>query len=402
MSSPTTSILVKVGVKGLMISFILICFLLTLILMPSLFAKSVFTATPALNRHMHFPVTFAYLLSASKGDVHSLNRTLTALYHPANQYLLHLDFKATPEEHSLLSHIVLSNPVFTQFGNVKIVEKPNLVTYRGPTMLAATLHGMAILLRCCRWDWFINLSASDYPVVTQDDLIVAFSNLPRNLNFIQHSRLLGWKIKKRARPIIIDPGLYSINESEIIWSSEQRSLPTAFKLFTGSAWTIISRSFAEYMVLGWENLPRTLLIFYTNFISSAEGYFQTVVCNSEYKNTTVNHDLHYITWDNPPKQHPLYLGLKDYRRMILSSAPFARKFKKNDPVLDKIDREILRRHKGQFTYGGWCLVGKSRSCSGGVEGVKRFSLRPGAGSRRLKALLSKMLSDKYFRRRQCK
>ena len=88
-------------------------------------------------------------------------------------------------------------------------------------------------------------------------------------------------------------------------------------------------------------MPRTLLLYYTNFVSSPEGYFQTVICNSEdYKNTTVNHDLHYITWDNPPKQHPRSLGLKDYRRMVLTSRPFARKFKRNDPVLDKIDREL--------------------------------------------------------------
>lgn len=38
-------------------------------------------------------------------------------------------------------------------------------------MLATTLHAMAILLRTCKWDWFINLSASDYPLVTQDGMV---------------------------------------------------------------------------------------------------------------------------------------------------------------------------------------------------------------------------------------
>lgn len=174
-------------------------------------------------------------------------------------------------------------------------------------------------------------------------------------------------------------------------------------VFSGSAWTILSRSFAEYCILGWDNLPRTLLLYYTNFISSPEGYFQTVICNSkDHQNTTVNHDLHYITWDNPPKQHPLTLGLKDYRRMILSSVPFARKFKKNDPVLDKIDRELLRRRNGQFAHGGWCWNGKRGGCSGGNARGNSGVLRPGAGSRRLRALLTKMLSPRNFRRRQCR
>lgn len=50
-----------------------------------------------------------------------------------------------------------------------MITKANLVTYRGPTMVANTLHAAAVLLReGGDWDWFINLSASDYPLVTQD------------------------------------------------------------------------------------------------------------------------------------------------------------------------------------------------------------------------------------------
>jgi hypothetical protein len=38
-------------------------------------------------------------------------------------------------------------------------------------MIATTLHGAAILLkRNKEWDWIINLSASDYPLVTQDGM----------------------------------------------------------------------------------------------------------------------------------------------------------------------------------------------------------------------------------------
>ncbi|KAG5232879.1 glycosyltransferase family protein [Salix suchowensis] len=314
-----------------------------------------------------YPVTFAYLVSASRGDAKKLMRVLKALYHPGNYYLIHVDADAPEKERREIAEFVSSDPVFGLVGNVWIVGKPNLVTYRGPTMLATTLHAMAILLRSCKWDWFINLSASDYPLVTQDDLIDAFSTLPRNLNFIQHSSRLGWKLNKRARPIMIDPALHSLNKSEIWWVMKQRSLPTAFKLYTD-------------LLLSIALWAGTLLLYYTNFVSSPEGYFQTVICNSEdYKNTTANHDLHYITWDTPPKQHPRSLGVKDYRRMILSSRPFARKFKKNDPVLDKIDRELLRRYKGQFAYGGW----------------------PGPGSRRLQNLLTKLLSEKNFKR-QCR
>ncbi|KAF7852246.1 hypothetical protein BT93_L5386 [Corymbia citriodora subsp. variegata] len=399
------------------IKLFITCFMLTSIVFFLLYIPTKLTVpitrfkpTVAFNlrkANSSYPVTFAYLISASQGDVPKLRRLLKALYHPGNYYLIHMESGAPESERREVVNFVSEEPVFGLVGNVWVVGKPNLVTYRGPTMLGTTLHAMAMLLRTCRWDWFINLSASDYPLVTQDDLMHAFSELPKDVNFIQHSGRLGWKFNKRGKPIIIDPGLYSTNKSELWWVIKQRTLPTAFKLYTGSAWMVLSRSFSEYCIAGWENLPRTLLLYYSNFVSSPEGYFQTLVCNSEdYKNTTANHDLHYISWDTPPKQHPRSLGLRDYRKMVLSNRPFARKFKQDDPVLNKIDRELLKKRRGEFTHGGWCSGMKSRgkprrTCSS-LQSLDSSVLRPGPGARRLKTLLSRLLSVRNFSKRQCK
>lgn len=131
-------------------------------------------------------------------------------------------------------------------------------------------------------------------------------------------------------------------------------------------------------------------MYYTNFLSSPEGYFQTVVCNvQEFINTTVNTDLHYIAWDNPPKQHPHYLTVDDYREMVDSNAPFARKFGKNESVLDKIDSELLGRKPDGFVPGGWF----------GYTDITL--LRPGPGAKRLKSLISGFLSDKDFDKKHC-
>ncbi|KAG6603457.1 beta-glucuronosyltransferase GlcAT14A [Cucurbita moschata] len=400
------------SLKLLTISFLLTSTLLSFFFIQTKLTKPIAAITPPINSlyspksNLSYPVSFAYLISASDGDARRLKRLLSAIYHPGNHYLIHMDQGASASHHREIAEFLTQNPVFRRVGNVWMVGKPNLVTYRGPTMLATTLHSMAILLRTCKWDWFINLSASDYPLLTQDDLIDAFSDLPRDLNFIQHSSRLGWKLNKRGKPIMIDPALYSMNKSEIWWVIKQRTLPTAFKLYTGSAWTILSRSFAEYCIVGWDNLPRTLLLYYTNFVSSPEGYFQTLICNSDhYRNTTVNHDLHYIAWDTPPRQHPRYLGLPHYKKMLTSNRPFARKFKDNDRVLDKIDRDILnRRHRALFSYGGWCSGNNmfgTGSCSG-LEEENYGVLKPGQGSRRLKTLLNRILSVRYFKKMQCR
>ncbi|PPS03040.1 hypothetical protein GOBAR_AA17615 [Gossypium barbadense] len=321
------------------------------------------------------PPRFAYLISGSAGDGLMLRRTLLALYHPLNQYVVHLDREASSEERLDLEKFVKDHKVFNKFRNVRMIVKANLVTYRGPTMVANTLHAAAILLKeGGDWDWFINLSASDYPLVTQDDLLHTFSYLPRDLNFIDHTSNIGWK--------------------EVI-------LGVAM---AGSAWLALSRSFIDYCIWGWDNLPRTVLMYYANFLSSPEGYFHTVICNAQkFRNTTVNSDLHFISWDNPPKQHPHYLRLNDMQRMINSNAPFARKFPRDDPAaLDKIDSDLLSRGPDMFTPGGWCVgSGKNGSDPCSVIGNTTV-IKPGPGATRLETLISALLSDNNFRPRQCK
>ncbi|XP_054779670.1 beta-glucuronosyltransferase GlcAT14C-like [Prosopis cineraria] len=347
---------------------------------------------------------FAYLIAGTKGDASRLQRVLQASYHPRNYYLLHLDLEASDSERLELAKYVKSDIVLKGFGNVMVVGKADLVTYKGPTMIACTLHGIALLLKWTNnWDWFINLSASDYPLLSQDDLLHIFSFIPRDLNFIEHTSNMGWKEYQRARPIIIDPGLYNSKKSGVYWAKEKRSVPSSFKLFTGSAWVVLTKQFLEFCVWGWDNLPRTLLMYYTNFLSSPEGYFHTVVCNhKDYQNTTVNHDLHYIRWNNPPKQHPLLLKLEHFDDMVESGTPFARKFEKDDPVLDKIDKELLRRSDGHFTPGGWCMGNHFLSIDRCAVYGNPVLVKPTSSSKRLEKLMVKLLDPENFRLKQCK
>ncbi|GKA00522.1 beta-glucuronosyltransferase GlcAT14A [Tanacetum coccineum] len=51
-------------------------------------------------------------------------------------------------------------------------------------------------------------------------------------------------------------------------------------------------SFVEYCIIGWENLPRALLLYYRIFVSSAEGYSQVVICNTQWNRK----DNNSIVW----------------------------------------------------------------------------------------------------------
>lgn len=285
-----------------------------------------------------------------------------ALYHPRNQYLLSLSHEAPDRERHLLAvQVRKAVPAVKEFGNVDVVGKADAMTKMGSSGLAACLRGAAAMLRLYdQWDWFVLLSAKDYPLVTQDDLIHVFSSVPRGLNFIDHTSDIGWKEAQRVQPIIVDAGTYLTKRSSFFKATEKRKTPDAFKFFTGAPWVILSRPFVEYCILGWENLPRALLMYFTNVLFSEEGYFHSVACNSpHFKNTTVNHSLRFIEWDDPPGTEPRFLNTSHFDKIVHSGLPFARKFHKDEPLLDLIDEKVLNRKHGSVAPGGWCSAKSS-------------------------------------------
>ncbi|CAH9114673.1 unnamed protein product [Cuscuta europaea] len=350
------------------------------------------------------PPAFAYYISGGKGEAERMFRLLLAVYHPRNRYMLHIGADGNEEERIKLAVMVKSVPAIRAFGNVDLVGKPDPVTNMGSTSLAAVLRAVAILLKVdSGWDWFVTLSTRDYPLVSQDELSHVFSKVRRDLNFIDHSSDLGWKMDQRIRPIVVDPGIYLARRTQIFYATEKRPMPDSFTVFTGSPWVILSRSFLEFCIFGWDNLPRTLLMYFTNSLLSQEVYFHSVICNSlEFKNTTVNSNLRYLVWDNPPKMEPHFLDKSDYDDMVQSGAAFARQFERNGPVLDMIDKNILNRSHNRVTPGAWC-TGRDTwlmdPCSqwGDVNVVKS-----GPIAKRLGASVDKLLEDWQSQSNQCK
>lgn len=378
---------------------------LMLLLMSSFSTFSSQKPFPSLVQHgSHYPPAFAYFISGGHGDKDRIFRLLLAVYHPRNRYLLHLGMDARNEERQGLADAVSSVPAIRAFGNVDVVGKADWITYLGSSNVAITLRAAAIMLKLdSGWNWFITLSARDYPLITQDDLSHVFSSVNRDLNFIDHTGDLGWKESDRFKPIVVDPGTYLARRSQIFQATEKRATPDAFKLFTGSPWVTLSRSFLEFCIFGWDNLPRTLLMYFTNVKLSQEGYFHSVICNApEFKNTTVNGDLRYMIWDNPPKMEPLFLNTSVYDMMAESGAAFARQFEANNPVLDMIDKKILQRGgRNRAAPGAWCSGRRSWWVDPCSQWGDVNILKPGPQAKKLEASVSSLLDDWTAQTNQC-
>lgn len=325
-----------------------------------------------------------------------------SIYHPKNRYLLHLDSGAPQSERDDLADKIQSFPLFRAAQNVDVIGKADAVYPTGSSPLSSVLHGASILFHVSKnWDWFINLSVDHYPLVTQDDLLHILSYVPKDLNFANHTSYIGWIESRKLKPIIVDPGFYLSEESEVFYATQKRVLPDAFRLFTGSSSAILSRKFIEFCILGTDNLPRTMLMYLTNTPYSMPVYFPSVLCNSkQFSRTIINHSLQYTEY-NIIKE-PIPLNSTHFDVLVQSGAAFASPIHPNDTLLDHIDHELLDRSPGRPVPGGWCL-GESHhdhdKCD--VWGDAEV-LRPGVGSKRLENRLLQLLADETFRSQQCK
>ncbi|XP_022724192.1 beta-glucuronosyltransferase GlcAT14B-like [Durio zibethinus] len=347
-----------------------------------------------------YPPVLAYWICGTNGDSKKMIRLLKAIYHPRNQYLLQLDAGSSEYERAELALSVQSQTVFQAFGNVIVEGESYAVNRMGSSALAATLHAAALFLKInTDWDWFIPLSASDYPLMTQDDLLHAFTFLPRDLNFIDYTSNPGWKEREEMNRIVLDPNLYYQRNSPIYYAVETRK-PDAFKIFGGSPWVILSRFFMEFCVDGWDNIPRKLLMYFTNVAYPLETYFHTVICSSpEFQNTTLDNDLRYIIWNTPKQGEPKNLDTLHYNQMVGSDAVFAQPIQEGDPLLNKIDEDVLFRLPDKIVPGSWSSCqGEEELCStwGDIDAVK-----PGPKGIKLGVLLTKLAAERGVRPSQC-
>ena len=66
--------------------------------------------------------------------------------------------------------------------------------------------------------------------------------------------------------------------------------------YGGSAWFILNRQLCEYVVDTRE--VREYRWFFKNTEVPVESFFQTVIMNSEHRDTVVNDNKRMITWDD--------------------------------------------------------------------------------------------------------
>lgn len=310
----------------------------------------------------------AYFIQIAENTVHHLPRLLRTLYHERNVYAIHFDLKIPQDVIRDAEDRIRSNPRYAS--NVHIMPA-ELITYRGISMLLNTINAMHLLIdKDTSWDYFINLSGADYPLVTartQRKLL----GKEKGLNFFTFAPKRTWDsmAENRLSEVWFDESL-TFRRKAIIGKLSKLEVRNPlvdtreFDVSHAEAWMISSREFCDFVVRG--DMARKMLVAFAYAVDSSEHYFASLAWNhKQYKKSVVPHSLRMIVWMHEgvlSGQHPYYIDEEtddgDYKfknEVSESVLFFARKFKKADSkLMDFIDqrantKEVIEKASTHLT-----------------------------------------------------
>ncbi|KAG9350340.1 hypothetical protein JZ751_026694 [Albula glossodonta] len=155
------------------------------------------------------------------------------------------------------------------YPNIRTTPWRMVTIWGGASLLKTYLRSMQDLLSMLdwKWDFFINLSATDFPTRTNEEL-VAFLSQYRDKNFLKsHGRENARFIKKQG----LDRLFHECDSH--MWRLGERIIPQGLEVSGGSDWFALSRRFVEY------------------------SFFHTVLGNSHMCDTLVDNNLRVTNWN---------------------------------------------------------------------------------------------------------
>lgn len=275
-------------------------------------------------------------------------RLFKAIYDPRNHYLVHVDKKADTDLRKQVQSFL------ADFPNSHLLKSQNVV-WGGYSMVEAELRGMKKLLNLStKWDFFINLSGQDFPLKSQT-AIRSFLKENFGKSFIK----IVDQVKMRPNTLNRIQNYFIESDGGFLGTPFKRPFLTNVTPYIGGQWKILSRNCCEFIC----SSPKVAKFrkFYRHTLIPDEGFFQTVLMNTNYTGKIVNDDKRAIIWvpdmgsklrsknftanstksliaSGKIKLRPKTFTAKDFSSLLASNALFARKF---DETVDVTILELL-------------------------------------------------------------
>eukprot|EP00794_Sanderia_malayensis_P009135 gene9135-10108_t len=231
------------------------------------------------------PIKIVYILTVHGRAGRQLKRLFKAIYHPNHYYYFHVDSRSD----YLYGEV---EDIVKKFPNSAIAPWRMATIWGGASLLSMLLRCMEDVLnkKDWKWDFFINISESDYPVLTNTKL-AKFLRGHRDENFLKpHGGPVERFIKKQG----IDRTFYECDEH--LWRIGGRNIPEAIDVDGGSDWIALNRDFCYYVVNSQDNLVLGLKHMFQYALLPAESFFHTVLRNSPHCKSFVKSNLRLTNW----------------------------------------------------------------------------------------------------------
>jgi len=271
----------------------------------------------------------AYLILVHRYP-HQFKRLFRAIYNPTNYYVVHVDKKSGAKLRIEIQDFLSSFP------NTLMLQSENAV-WGGYSLINIELRGIEELLKMgSKWKFFINLSAQDFPLMSQKQ-IQNFLNKNTGKDFIKIADQKKYRSKtlSRIQNFVIEFG------GKIYRTPIKRPFIKGVTPYIGNQWMILTRKFCEFVSQSPE--INKFKGFYKHTFIPDEGFFQTVIMNTSYKGDIVNDDKRIIDWVPMGiiKLRPRDFVTKDATYLFTNNGLFARKF---DETVDARILKILESH----------------------------------------------------------
>lgn len=281
----------------------------------------------------------SYLILADKNPS-QISTFINTLDSTNANFFIHINEGSNIESQSLLEELKNKDSVF-------FLKQSHKVNWGGYETIIVTLMLLKECLSKVKCDYISLHGDEDLPIKNKNE-IIEYIKKNKDKEFVNYFEMPVKKwwpdngLERIEYYWFIDE--YGFNKSYVLYE-EQKSLNMKRKYFSdlkpygGSQWWTITRECAEF-IIDYVNKNTSFCDYYKNTLLPEEGFFQTIVLNSYFKDRVLNNNLRYIDWNSGP-QHPRILNLNDYDKLIYSDRLFARKFDTN--VDERIIKKIINR-----------------------------------------------------------
>ena len=229
-----------------------------------------------------------------------------------------------------------------KFENATMIKNRYDVRWGDPSIINSIISSLKEIGKNKIYDYYILLSGQDYPIISMDK-VVKFLNDNKGKEFIEFKKIgtgkNEWNVSNRYTYYHFYNNDFLDKVSRHVYN--KRSFISNWIPYGGALWWTLTDSAIKYIIETYENLKLYNKIKGT--LCMDEIIFQSILCNSKFKDKIVNKAYRYIDWSdhvagkNNGNQNTL--GVKDYDKIVSSGDFFARKFDINTDakILDMLD-----------------------------------------------------------------